>query len=616
MRLTLRRPFLLLSCLSFSLIYPTHSNSQERSEPQLVRVIYAQGEVKFSPGKNGRPDLGTDWMSADTGLTIEEGYSLATEQGRAQVEFENGSVVYLAERSVLQFDKLQMKAGVTTTKLDLLTGTASVAHVSKGQDLMTLITPTMNMHSNHAFILRMDSTLNGTVVRALDTKTLCVEGSQKKQSELQPGETLAFVEGFRFRLKGPIGNAESDAWDKWVEAQRMERSVAIKKGLEESGLNEPIPGLADLANNGHFFDCPPYGRCWEANPQPPVEALTAAPGELGGAGSAAVASNGPRSFVINRTLIDRCPMETWMYSVGRPSRPGLLAANEPEETFKISSFPWSSCFAGAWLVDSCWNVAGFMGFDGFPSFDADAGYFGYARYCPHRMIYVVGHRHRRPPCKIVHTRHGLGFVPRHPLDQKGKPPINAKNGIFVLALGKNGIEGKFEPVPAKGLQWEVNPPKEFSSERNLLARAAKVTPPVIEGRMIRIASNPAQVTAAIQASKQEENTIVYDYKSRNFVQPRSSATGTGADAGSRSSSAPVVIAHVGSHGVSGGVTGHDGGGWSGSSGGGSAGGRGAGGSSSGVSSGGHAGGGSSFSGGSASASASSGGGSAGGGARH
>lgn len=608
MRLTLERKFSLLFCLSFSLINPIHSNCQERSEPQLVRVIYAQGEVKFSPGKNGRPNLSTEWMKADTGLTLGEGYSLATEQGRAQVEFENGSVAYLAEYSVLQFDKLQIKDGATATKLNLLTGTATFAHVSKGQDLMTLVTPTMNMHSNNAFTLRFDSTLNGTVVRALDAKVPLAQ--PKNKSVLQPGETVAYVNGFRFELKGPAGNAGSDAWDKWVDAQHLERAAAIQKGLQESGLKEPIPGLADLAQNGRFFDCPPYGKCWEPNPQPPVEALADAAAEAGGASASAPLSNGPRSFVINRTLINRCPMETWMYSVGRPSRPGLLAANEPEMTFKVSSFPWSGCFAGTWLVDSCWNVAGFMGFDGFPTFGTYARYPVYARYCPHRMIYVVGRRHKKPPCRTVHTPHGFGFVPRHPLDQKGKPPINAKSGVFVLASGKNGVEGKFEPTPTKGLQWETTPPREFSSERNLLANAATVAPPVIEGRMIRVASNPAQVAAAIQASKQEESRIVYDYKSKNFVASHPATNGATAGMASRSSSgAPMVVAHVGSRGVSGGVTGH-GGGWSGSSGGGSAGGHAGGGSSDGSSSGGHSGGGSSSSGGSASASSFSGGGSA------
>ena len=85
------RPTSLLFCASLLLIFPVQSNSQEKSEPQLVRLAYVQGDVKFSPGKSGKPDLGPEWLLAPQGLTLEEGYSVATEDGRAIVEFENGS---------------------------------------------------------------------------------------------------------------------------------------------------------------------------------------------------------------------------------------------------------------------------------------------------------------------------------------------------------------------------------------------------------------------------------------------------------------------------------------------------------------------------------------------
>lgn len=580
MRLAHTRTFFLLFCLSSSLISPIHSNSQERSEPQLVRVSYAQGEVKFSTGKHGQPDLGNDWMKAPEGLILEEGYTLATEDGRAVVEFENGSMAYLAEHSVLQFNKLQIKAGVTTTKLYLLTGTAAFAHVSKGQDQMAIHTPTAKVISKRAFGLRIDSTLNGTIVRALDTQVQLDEATQREKWNLKPGETVVYLEGFRFPLKGLMGHPESDAWDKWVDAQRLAHAAEIKKGLEESGLKEPIPGLADLVKNGRFFDCPPYGKCWEPTPQLGVEELTATQGPTGSTG-AAVATIGPRNFVINRALISRCPMETWMYSVGRPSRPGLLAANEPEETFTISSFPWTSCFAGSWLVNGCWAAGGLT------------------RYCRHGLVYVVGPPHRKHPIWIVHTPHGLGVVPRHPLDHNGRPPINAKNGVFLLAREKDEIQARFEPLPAKGLHWETSLPKEFSPDRILMANATKITPPVIEGSVLRLAYDRGPIT--LETSKQDENEIRYDYKTRNFVATRTIGNG----AGRISQGQPMVMAHVGSHGASGGVTGH-GGGWFGGSGGGSSAGHGGGGSSGGG--GGHASGGSSSSGSSGSASAGAGGG--------
>jgi FecR protein len=553
------------------------SKSQEKAEPQLVRITYTQGAVKFSPGKNGHPNLQTDWMVAPAGMTLEEGDTLATEDGRAVMEFEDNSTVYLAEHSVLQFGKLQMKGGATTSQLTLLTGIATFDHTSNGNDVLVVATPATKLSTNKNELFRLDSTLNGAFVGAVDLP-LTVDEKDGRKSTLAPGRAVAYVDGFRILMRGPMAHPEKDPWDQWVDAQRLERAAAIKKGLEESGLKEPIPGLAQLAETGHFFDCPPYGKCWEPNAKPGTtggaEALQAEPQA---AAPAAPATTQPRNFVINKTLVNRCPLEAWMYSVGRPSRPGLLAANEPEETFTIAT-PWSSCFAGSWVLDGC--LRGTYQFDGYPAFDPWPSYCG-----RERLVYVVGRRHKHPPCKIAHTPHGIGIVPRHPLDRKGDPPINAKSGIFTLALEKNGLQGKFDAPPGSGVHWESSLPKAFSSDQTLMASATRVAPPVIQGTMMRMIPGDELSLSASQPSKAQDKNIRYDYKTKNFVATRT--PGAPVDGiGSKGTSGMTVVAHVGSNGVSGGVTGRSGGWFGGSFSSGHAGG-GAGGSSGGSNGGGH-----------------------------
>ena len=185
------RPIALLFCASLLLIHPVRSNSREKSEAQLVRLSYVQGDVTFSPWKSGQPDLGTKWLQAPQDLTLEEGYSVATEDGRAIVEFENGSLIYLAEHSVLQFEKLQLKSGVSDTRLELLTGTATLAHVSDGRDQMLIGTPTAKLTERYTQTLRVDSTLNGTIVHAIDSPVPIDETQQHSKSELKPGDAVA-----------------------------------------------------------------------------------------------------------------------------------------------------------------------------------------------------------------------------------------------------------------------------------------------------------------------------------------------------------------------------------------------------------------------------------------
>jgi len=562
MRLPLFR-LTLVFCSFLALLDPIPTHSQVKSEPQLVRVSYAQGEVKFSPGSKGKAELRDDWMQAETGLTIEQGYTLATENGRAIVEFENGSMAYLAEHSVLQFQKLQIKAGATTTKLNLLTGTATFAHVSQGQDEMTIVTPMNTLRSRKEMTLRVDSLLNGTIVRAVDTQV----DVKETKSQLSPGEAVAYLEGVPFRLKGEQAQAD-DSWDRWVTAQRLEREANISKGLQESGLTEPIPGLSDLVKNGHFFDCPPYGKCWEPNQQPNEPANERADHAGRTAGQQTPGAGGPAQnrlnqlppFFINRTLLTRCPMEAWQYTLQRRDPTGILQPIDILDSYTVESFPWSGCFTGSWY---------FRG---------------------RRPVYVIGHghRHHHPRCWTVHTAHGLGIVPRNPSDRKWQPPVNAKNGIFVLTQAKNGVQGRFEPAPAavNALHWQTSVPKSFSQDRNLMAGIPKVTAPVIQGRLVNVISSSVEVAKAIQASARPENAIHYDYQSKNFVAPRTSVFG--GSAGRFSGGGSTVVMHVGSHSVSGRSSGGSGG--SGHSGGGSSAGSG---SSTGGGGGGHAGGGSS-----------------------
>ena len=53
------------------------------------------------------------------------------------------------------------------------------------------------------------------------------------------------------------------AWDQWVAARVAARSEAMHAVMKEAGLKEPLPGLADMKSRGSFFECQPYGTCWE-----------------------------------------------------------------------------------------------------------------------------------------------------------------------------------------------------------------------------------------------------------------------------------------------------------------------------------------------------------------
>ena len=67
-----------------------------------------------------RSTYGTE--GATLNLPIRQGYVLATDHGRAEVEFENGAMAFLAENTVLEFYDLSLEDGAKTTRLVLRQG--------------------------------------------------------------------------------------------------------------------------------------------------------------------------------------------------------------------------------------------------------------------------------------------------------------------------------------------------------------------------------------------------------------------------------------------------------------------------------------------------------------
>lgn len=89
--------FLLIS--SLVCVIPPELLASKENDEREVYLASVQGDVRVSLGKDHRPDLNQTWEQALAGEPIQQGYAVATGDGRAEIEFENGSIVYLAEVS-------------------------------------------------------------------------------------------------------------------------------------------------------------------------------------------------------------------------------------------------------------------------------------------------------------------------------------------------------------------------------------------------------------------------------------------------------------------------------------------------------------------------------------
>ena len=98
--------------------------ASHNSGDREVRIVTVSGDVRLSPGDGKRPDLNRPWELAQRGDLVEQGASIATVDGRAEIEFEDGSTAYLAEKSLLSFSEIS-SGNKRITRMSLVTGSAT-----------------------------------------------------------------------------------------------------------------------------------------------------------------------------------------------------------------------------------------------------------------------------------------------------------------------------------------------------------------------------------------------------------------------------------------------------------------------------------------------------------
>src|SRR3981189_1504362 len=97
-----RLPFFVLL---FSFCLGADSALADSSHARIIRLSYVQGDVRITHHVSGDPLQSVDnaWESATLNMPIHQGDALATDNGRAEVEFESGNIAFLAENTVLEF---------------------------------------------------------------------------------------------------------------------------------------------------------------------------------------------------------------------------------------------------------------------------------------------------------------------------------------------------------------------------------------------------------------------------------------------------------------------------------------------------------------------------------
>jgi hypothetical protein len=477
--------------------------------PQIVRVSYVQGDVRVSRGKQGKHDGGAVWEQAAVNLPLETGFSLVTGTGRVEIEFEDASTMYLGENSVLTFGNLTSKEDVPSTEMALLSGYATF-HLKPevAGESYFIKTPTDSLHV--PFGVRADMRVNSYLDAVALTLVLPpqVAATQAQAVAARVGTTITYSDGVKLSTTHPAIDHFAD-WDSWVAKRVVAREQAMSAVMGEAGLETPLPGLADMKAKGRFFNCAPYGTCWEPNGGWGKTQQASVPQQASGpqAGSAQLTVADEQGAVTTPATPTKKAKKAQLTSGGYGSVP-MMYEDEidfPCSPYAIRSLMVRDPFSGEdELLDSDWTANA--------SFDWAVCHAG--SWIPYGQHYawVVGRgRHHQLPVRWVAIGNKLAYVPVHPKDALGKAPLNLKHGIFVAADRK---ATSFEHVsydPKAPVKVLAGTPRNFRSP--ILPALSKAEAPTVAAHVLQ-ESQPG-VTTPIAA--RPVNTISFDHRSQSFL---------------------------------------------------------------------------------------------------
>ncbi|MGB7282119.1 MAG: FecR family protein [Candidatus Acidiferrum sp.] len=448
------------SILSLSLFLAlsagVHPAAADSSHARIIRLSLVQGDVRFTRESQGDPlaDQKAVWENAEANLPIRQGYVVATDSGRAEVEFENGAMAFLNENAVLEFYDLSLDDGARTTRLVLRQGSASFYVNPAGEDYFSVTGGDFTVVASGKGSFRINNFDDGSNVAVLTGRATVLH--QKDTTALGKGQSLSMKAGEDSVSIGRIPS--DDEFDHWVSGRIDTVSTATSASLQYTNSTYYAPGFADLYTYGAWSSCGGYGYGWR-------------PFGVG---------YGWSPFTSGQWLWD--PGFGWTF-----------ASFEP--------WGWAPYHYGGWLFDaSCGGwfysppIAFFYPYGGYPIRRTPPGV-----HPPHPL-------YRASTAVFVRQNGKLGIVPMNPLDKPGKAPLNLAHGVYSPETGNGGTQQSLSA--AAGQRWETvkSLPREAMSGAFVASTA-----PVRVSRTI-LASNGTRI-----ASLNRDSSIAYDPLSHRFV---------------------------------------------------------------------------------------------------
>ena len=225
------------------------------SKARIVRLSDVQGSVQIDRA------AGQGFEKAFQNLPVVEGAKLKTgRDGRAEVEFEDGSSLRLAQDSEAEFPKLALTDdGSKLTSIKLISGVMYVhAGANKGDKLnISFGRESIDLADSAHF--RIDFADTDATLAVFKGKVRGTGPSGPFEVSEKHSATFDLVNNDSFAVNKNFDPDPNDAWDK---QQTDYHDRYAKSGY--SDLSSPYGyGLADLNYYGNYFNCAGFGYGWQ-----------------------------------------------------------------------------------------------------------------------------------------------------------------------------------------------------------------------------------------------------------------------------------------------------------------------------------------------------------------
>ena len=236
----------------FSLLasLPAFSDSQVR----IVRLSYVEGSVQIARASASGFDKALLNLPVAQGATLRSGTD-----GRAEVEFEDGTTIRLAPNSKAEFPQLSLRdSGGRVSAVQVKLGTVYVDYAGEKNEEFTILFSHEKLALTRSAHLRIGISDSDATV-AVFKGEIQIEGPSGTV-EVGKGRTASFdfLNNDRQSLAKGIDEDSYDTWDKQQDQYHLRYA-----SNSYSNYSPYAYGVSDLNYYGNFFNAPGYGMMWQ-----------------------------------------------------------------------------------------------------------------------------------------------------------------------------------------------------------------------------------------------------------------------------------------------------------------------------------------------------------------